>query len=72
MVFWARSIVTELSFLRQRRAWPAGYALKTIFSETRRSAILKSPSIAGWYRILRAHFHWTAFQAIRYALWLAR
>lgn len=25
-----------------------------------------------WYRILRAHYSWTMFQSIRYALWLAR
>jgi hypothetical protein len=30
------------------------------------------PSIPDWYRILRAHHQWTMFQAIRYALWLAR
>jgi hypothetical protein len=29
-------------------------------------------SILDWYRILRTHHQWTAFQAIRYALWLAR
>jgi hypothetical protein len=29
-------------------------------------------SILGWYRILRAHHQWAMFQAIRYALWLAR
>lgn len=28
-------------------------------------------SILGWYRILRAHYHWPLFQAIRFALWLA-
>jgi hypothetical protein len=33
---------------------------------------MKTLSITGWYRILRAHHHWTIFQAIRYALWLAR
>lgn len=33
---------------------------------------MKPPSILGWYRILRAHYHWPLFQAIRYALWLAR
>jgi len=32
----------------------------------------EAPSILGWYRILRAHYHWPLFQAIRYALWLAR
>lgn len=31
----------------------------------------KRPSILGWYRILRAHYHWPLFQAIRFALWLA-
>ena len=47
--------------------------MKAIFSKTRRrSAILKTPSILGWYRMLRAHYHWTIFQAIRYSLWLAR
>lgn len=29
-------------------------------------------SILAWYRILRAHYHWPLFQAIRFALWLAR
>ena len=29
-------------------------------------------SILDWYRILRAKHQWTMFQAIRYALWLAR
>lgn len=33
---------------------------------------MKRPSVLGWYSILRAHHHWTIFQAIRYALWLAR
>jgi hypothetical protein len=31
-----------------------------------------SLSILNWYRILRGHYHWPLFQAIRYALWLAR
>jgi hypothetical protein len=30
------------------------------------------PGFGDWYRILRAHQHWTVFQAIRWALWLAR
>jgi hypothetical protein len=34
--------------------------------------IMKSPSLLDWYFILRAHHQWTMFQAIRYALWLAR
>jgi hypothetical protein len=37
-----------------------------------RSATMKSLSLFGWYHILRAHHHWAIFQAIRYALWLAR
>jgi hypothetical protein len=33
---------------------------------------MKLPSLLEWYRILRAHNQWTIFQAVRYALWLAR
>jgi hypothetical protein len=33
---------------------------------------MKPLSILGWYRTLRSHHHWTIFQSIRYALWLAR
>jgi hypothetical protein len=29
-------------------------------------------SVLFWYRVLRTHYHWTMFQAVRYALWLAR
>jgi hypothetical protein len=29
-------------------------------------------SILVWYRILRTHHHWAVFQAVRYAMWLAR
>jgi hypothetical protein len=25
-----------------------------------------------WYRILRAHRHWSVLEALRWALWLAR
>lgn len=32
----------------------------------------KRLSILDWYRILRAHYHWPLFEAIRYALWLSR
>jgi hypothetical protein len=32
----------------------------------------KRPSILKWYRILRVHYHWPLFQAIRYALWLSQ
>ena len=31
---------------------------------------MKPPTIIQWYRILRAHHHWTVFQSIRYAIWL--
>jgi hypothetical protein len=33
---------------------------------------MNSPSFLEWYHLLRAHHQWTVFQAIRYALWLAR
>jgi hypothetical protein len=33
---------------------------------------MKQPSVREWYRILRVHYELTIFQAIRYALWLAR
>ena len=29
-------------------------------------------SILEWYRILRVHYHWPLFQAVRFALWLSR
>ena len=29
-------------------------------------------SVVEWYQMLRAHHHWTVFEAIRFALWLAR
>ena len=32
----------------------------------------KRPSILMWYRILRVHYRWPVFQAIRYALWLSQ
>jgi hypothetical protein len=39
--------------------------------EATMTAIKKTPSVLGWYRILRAHYAFTFFQAVRYALWLA-
>jgi hypothetical protein len=33
---------------------------------------MKALSMLGWYRILRLQNQWTVFQAVRYALWLAR
>jgi len=37
-----------------------------------RSTRVRWRSVLIWYRILRAHYHWPLFEAIRYALWLAR
>jgi hypothetical protein len=37
-----------------------------------RGTTTKLPTIVGWYRILRAHYQFPMFQAIRYALWLGR
>ena len=36
------------------------------------SKSMKQPSLLGWYRILRMHYQWHLFEAIRYALWLSR
>jgi hypothetical protein len=33
---------------------------------------MNRPSMLDWYRIFRAHYQLTMFQAIRYALWLTR
>lgn len=33
---------------------------------------MKTFRILHWYHILRMNYHFTAFQAIRIALWLAR
>jgi hypothetical protein len=43
-----------------------------IFGYCKARGIMKPHSIFCWYRILRANYHWTMFQAIRYAMWLAR
>jgi hypothetical protein len=34
-------------------------------------AVMKTPTILQWYQILRQHYQFTLFQAVRYALWLA-
>ena len=57
--------VQSLSDLRNEGRFVQG-------NETLREATLKRQSILDWYRIFRVHHHWTLFQAIRYALWLAR
>lgn len=41
-------------------------------NESARAKSVKRLSILDWYHILRMHYHWTMFQAIRYALWLSR
>jgi len=33
---------------------------------------MKPKSILDWYHILRSQYHFTVFNAIRFALWLAR
>ena len=38
----------------------------------RQEYAMKPLSILEWYRILRFEHHWTIFQCVRYALWLAR
>lgn len=37
-----------------------------------RTKTVEQLSILDWYRVLRVHHHWPLFQAIRFALWLAR
>ncbi len=37
-----------------------------------RTKKMKPPSLLAWYRILRARHHLTIFQAVHYAIWLAR
>ncbi len=32
----------------------------------------KQSSLLAWLRVLRIHHEWTIFQAIRFALWIAR
>jgi len=41
-------------------------------STSRKEAAVKSLSILQWYHVLRMHYHWTVFEAVRFALWLAR
>ena len=33
---------------------------------------MRPHSILSWYRLLRAHYHFPVFEAIRYAVWLCR
>jgi len=41
-------------------------------TNVRRELTVKPVSILQWYQILRLHYHWTIFEAIRFALWLTR
>lgn len=40
--------------------------------EIREGNSVRSSSLFAWYHVLRTQYHWTVFQAIRYALWLSR
>jgi hypothetical protein len=42
------------------------------FFEFEREGIMKMPTLLEWYRILRDQYQSTMFQAVRFALWLAR
>ena len=53
--------------VQSQEAWQ-----ELVFGVSGKEAIMKTPSILDWYRILRAHHTWTVFQAVRYALWLTR
>jgi hypothetical protein len=41
-------------------------------SELEKEGTMKALAILHWYNVLRVNYHFTAFQAIRFALWLAR
>jgi hypothetical protein len=55
-----------------KRTATASHYLSVGTAATVSRKIMKSLSLRDWYFILRAHHQWTMFQAIRYALWLAR
>jgi hypothetical protein len=50
---------------------PEALSIRTAAATVSRK-IMKPPSLIDWYFMLRTHHQWTMFQAIRYALWLAR
>jgi hypothetical protein len=41
-------------------------------SRSERIKCIKWQSVLIWFRILRAHYRWPLFEAIRFALWLSR
>lgn len=58
-----------------------GSRVRTTEMKNNKSSTVRSPeatqskkrrSILEWYFVLRTHYQWSIFQAIRYALWLAR
>src|ERR1700739_1012761 len=65
-----------------RRVSQAGFWARPDISGLRRSkgtdrslgkgAVVRTPTIFQWYQILRQHYQLTVFQAVRFALWLAR
>jgi hypothetical protein len=62
-------------FPGERNSQPASVNVKrTPDQETgrRQECTMKPQSILDWYRVLRLQHQWTIFQAVRYALWLAR
>jgi hypothetical protein len=67
-----RGVVMENLSAVQSFSDPQGAGGFVIANDGVAATNVKLPSILGWYRILRAHYQWPLFQAIRYALWLAR
>lgn len=48
------------------------FAIVAACSSVAKGVIMKFRMLLDWYRILRTHHQWTVFQAVRYAMWLAR
>jgi hypothetical protein len=64
--------VMENTIEMQFSAGPSSESLFMPASESARSTSEERLSILQWYRILRAHYQWPLFEAIRFALWLSR
>jgi len=45
---------------------------KRTYSSLGEEIVMKTPSMFQWFRILRDNYNFTMFQAVRFALWLAR
>jgi hypothetical protein len=52
--------------------WPQQWGNPFAAPFEKRKCFMKTPQILHWYNVLRVNYHFTAFQAIRFALWLAR